>query len=244
MRHYGKFLILAALSFALPAAAQTPSPAKKPAPSAKAPAASKATPFDPALLHPETLRAKAPDTYDVKFVTTAGDFTVKVTRAWAPNGADRFYNLVRHHFYDGVAFFRVLPGFMAQFGLSPYPEVSHAWEQANIKDDPVVQSNARGYITYAMAGPNTRTTQVFINYGNNQRLDRDGFAAFGQVTDGMDVVDKLYGAYGEGAPGGRGPDQGLIGTRGRAYLQQNFPHLDTIKSATIVTGAPATPASK
>src|SRR5258706_6605585 len=193
MRHYSKILILAALSIALPAAAQTPPPAKKPGPSAKAPAAGKSTPFDPALLHPETMRAKAPDTYDVKFVTTAGDFTIKVTRAWAPNGADRFYNLVRHHFYDGAAFFRVLPGFMAQFGLSAYPEISHAWEQANIKDDPVVQSNARGYITYAMAGPNTRTTQVFINYGNNQRLDRDGFAAFGQVTEGMDVVDKLYG---------------------------------------------------
>jgi peptidyl-prolyl cis-trans isomerase A (cyclophilin A) len=244
MHHYGKILILAALCVALPAAAQTPGPAKKPAPAAKSPGAQKATAFDPALLHPETSRAKAPDTYDVKFVTTAGDFTVRVTRAWAPIGADRFYNLVRHHFYDGAAFFRVLQGFMAQFGLSPYPEVSHAWEQANIKDDPVVQSNLRGYITYAMAGPNTRTTQVFINYGNNQRLDHDGFAAFGMVTEGMDVVDKLYGGYGEGAPGGRGPDQGLIGTRGRAYLQQNFPHLDTIKSATFVTAAPATPASK
>jgi peptidyl-prolyl cis-trans isomerase A (cyclophilin A) len=251
MRYYSKVLILAAFSVALSAAAQTPPPAKKPAPAAKAPAAKapgakKSTPFDPALLHPETLRAKAPETYDVKFVTSAGDFTVKVTRAWAPNGADRFYNLVRHHFYDGVAFFRVLPGFMAQFGLSPYPEISHAWEQANIKDDRVVQSNVRGYITYAMAGPNTRTTQVFINYGNNQRLDRDGFAAFGQVTDGMEVVDKLYGGYGEGAPGGHGPDQGLIGTRGRTYLEQNFPHLDTIKSATLVTAAaaPAPPASK
>jgi len=242
MLHYSKILMVAAFSFSLAATAQTPAPAKKPALAAKTPAAGKSTLFDPALLHPETLRAKAPDTYDVKFVTTAGDFTVKVTRAWAPNGADRFYNLVRHHFYDGAAFFRVLQGFMAQFGLSPYPEVSHAWEQANIKDDPVVQSNARGYITYAMAGPNTRTTQVFINYGNNQRLDRDGFAAFGMVTEGMDVVDKLYGGYGEGAPGGRGPDQGLIGTRGRAYLLQNFPHLDTIKSATIVTAPPATPA--
>jgi peptidyl-prolyl cis-trans isomerase A (cyclophilin A) len=244
MRYYGKVLILAAFSVALPAAAQTPPPAKKTAPSAKAPAAKKSTPFDSTLLHPETLRAKAPETYEVKFVTSAGDFTVKVTRAWAPNGADRFYNLVRHHFYDGVTFFRVLPGFMAQFGLSAYPEVSRAWEQANIKDDRVVQSNLRGYITYAMAGPNTRTTQVFINYGNNQRLDRDGFAAFGQVTDGMEVVDKLYGGYGEGAPGGRGPDQGLIATRGRTYLEQNFPHLDTIKSATLVTAAPTPPASK
>jgi peptidyl-prolyl cis-trans isomerase A (cyclophilin A) len=238
MRHYGNILILATLSVALSAAAQAPSP--KPAPSTKAPAAAKAGPFDPALLHPETLHAKAPDVYEVKFVTSAGDFTIKVTRAWAPNGADRFYNLVRHHFYDGVAFFRVLQGFMAQFGLSPYPEVSHAWEKANIKDDPVVQSNLRGYITYAMAGPNTRTTQVFINYGNNQRLDGDGFAAFGMVTEGMEVVDKLYGGYGEGAPGGRGPDQGLIGSRGRAYLQESFPHLDTIKSATLVSAAAPT----
>jgi len=244
MHHYGKILILAAWCVALPAAAQTPGPAKKPGPAAKLPGPEKATAFDRALLHPETLRAKAPETYDVKFVTTAGDFTIKVTRVWAPVGADRFYNLVRHHFYDGAAFFRVLQGFMAQFGLSPYPEVSHAWEQATLKDDPVVQSNLRGYITYAMAGPNTRTTQVFINYGNNQRLDHDGFAAFGMVTEGMDVVDKLYGGYGEGAPGGRGPDQGLIGTRGRVYLQQNFPHLDTIKSASLFTSAPATPASK
>jgi peptidyl-prolyl cis-trans isomerase A (cyclophilin A) len=248
MHHYSRILILATLSVALSAAAQTPSPSKAPpkksAPAGKAPATAKATPFDPALLHPETLRAKAPEVYEVKFVTTAGDFGIKVTRAWAPNGADRFYNLVRHHFYDGVAFFRVLPGFMAQFGLSPYPEVSRAWEQANIKDDPVVQSNHRGFITYAMAGPNTRTTQVFINYGNNERLDHDGFAAFGMVTDGMEVVDKLYGGYGEGAPGGRGPDQGLIGTRGRPYLEQSFPKLDTIKSATLVPAAPKPSASK
>src|SRR5689334_17625330 len=218
MLHYSKILMVAAFSFSLAATAQTPAPAKKPAPAAKTPAAGKSTPFDPALLHPETLRAKAPDTYDVKFVTTAGDFTVKVTRAWAPNGADRFYNLVRHHFYDGAAFFRVLQGFMAQFGLSPYPEVSHAWEQANIKDDPVVQSNARGYITYAMAGPNTRTTQVFINFTNNSSLDSQGFAPFGRVIQGMEVVDKLNAQYGEGAPRGRGPDQGRIQMEGNAYL--------------------------
>jgi peptidyl-prolyl cis-trans isomerase A (cyclophilin A) len=241
--YHCKILIPACLFFSLSVAAQTSSPdkapAKKAAPVAKAPASAKAAPFDPALLRPATLTAKAPDVYEVKFVTTAGDFSVKVTRAWAPNGADRFYNLVRHHFYDGVAFFRVLPGFMAQFGLSPYPEVSSAWEKATIKDDRVVQSNHRGFITYAMAGPNTRTTQLFINYGNNERLDKDGFAAFGMVTDGMEVVDKLYGGYGEGAPGGRGPDQGLIGTQGRAYLEKMFPKLDTIKSATLVPAAPS-----
>jgi peptidyl-prolyl cis-trans isomerase A (cyclophilin A) len=247
MRHC-KILISACLLLSISAAAQTPSPskapAKKAAPGAKAPALAKAAPFDPALLQPATVRVKAPAEYEVKFVTTAGDFGIKVTRAWAPNGADRFYNLVRHHFYDGAAFFRVLPGFMAQFGLSPYPEVSKAWDQANIKDDPVTQSNHRGFITYAMAGPNTRTTQVFINYGNNERLDHDGFAAFGMVTDGMEVVDKLYSGYGEGAPDGKGPRQDLIGTRGRAYLEQSFSKLDTIETATLVPAAPKPPASK
>src|SRR5579872_874351 len=178
MRHYSKMLILAALSIVIPAAAQTPPPAKKAAPSAKAPAAGKAspkaTPFDPALLHPETLRAKAPETYDVKFVTTAGDFTVKVTRAWAPNGADRFYNLVRHHFYDGAAFYRAISGFMAQWGISGVPEVDRVWENATIKDDPVRQSNTRGKITYAQTSqPNSRSTQLFINYIDNSRLDKD-----------------------------------------------------------------------
>src|SRR3984957_15783306 len=142
-------LIYACCIIPVGVAAPTPSPApaKKPATAAKAPAA-KATPFDPALLQPATLRAKAPAEYDVKFVTTQGEFTIKVTRAWAPNGADRFYNLVRHHFYDGASFFRVLPGFMAQFGISAFPEVSNAWEQANIKDDPLVQHNQRGFITF------------------------------------------------------------------------------------------------
>jgi peptidyl-prolyl cis-trans isomerase A (cyclophilin A) len=243
MRNYTKMLIAASLFVAASASAQTPSPSKAPVkkPAAAAP---KAGAFDPALLQPATLKAKAPDEYEVKFVTTAGDFNLKVTRAWAPIGADRFYNLVRHHFYDGAAFFRVLPGFMAQFGLSAYPEVSRAWEQANIKDDRVVQSNHRGFISFAMAGPNTRTTQVFINFGNNERLDQSGFAAFGMVTDGMEVVDKLYSGYGEGAPDGKGPSQDLIGNRGRSYLTQNFPKLDTIKTATLIPAAPKAPAAK
>lgn len=238
MRHISAIALLACASFTWPvaAAAQTPAPAKKPATAAKAPATAR-TPYDPALLHPETLRAKAPAEYDVKFVTTAGEFTVKVTRAWAPNGADRFYNLVRHHFYDGASFFRVLSGFMAQFGLSAYPEVNKAWENANIKDDPLVQSNHRGFVTFATAGPNTRTTQVFVSFGNNEALDRQGFTPFAVVSDGMDVVDKLYSGYGEGAPDGHGPDQGLIGNRGRAYLEKSFPKLDSIRSATIVPAA-------
>src|ERR1700691_4128071 len=223
MRHSFKIaavLVAACFCFSIAATAQTPTPApaKKPATAAKGPAAAK-TPYEPALLQPATLRAKAPAEYEVKFVTTQGDFTVKVTRAWAPNGADRFYNLVRHHFYDGATFFRVLPGFMAQFGLSAYPEVSKAWDTATIKDDPIVQSNHRGFLSFATAGPNTRTTQVFVNYGNNEALDRSGFSAFAVVTDGMDVVDKLYSGYGEGAPDGHGPDQGLIGSKGHLYLE-------------------------
>ena len=225
---------------ALGATAQTSSqaPAKKPAakaPAAKAPAAK--APYDAALLQPATLKTMAPAEYDVQFVTSAGEFTIHVTRAWAPNGADRFYNLVRHHFYDGAAFFRVLPGFMAQFGMSAYPQVSRAWENANIKDDKVTQSNKRGYVSFAMAGPNTRTTQVFINYGNNTNLDSSGFSPFGQVTAGMDAVDKLYSGYGEGAPDGRGPRQDLIGSQGHTYLEKGFPNLDKIQSATIVPPA-------
>ena len=208
--------------------AQTPSaaPAAKPA-------------FDPALLQPASLKAKAPEEFSVKFETSAGAFTIKVTRAWSPNGADRFYNLVQHHYYDGAAFFRVLSGFMAQFGLSAYPEVNQAWEHANIKDDPLVQSNRRGYVTFATAGPNTRTTQLFINYGNNSSLDHQGFTPFGLVTDGMDTVDKLYSSYGEGAPEGHGPNQSLVGNRGRAYLEKYFPKLDSISNATIVPAAAA-----
>ncbi len=221
-----------------------PAPAKKAPPAAKAPAA-KATPFDPALLTPASMRAKAPAEYEVKLVTTTGEFTIKVTRAWSPNGADLFYNLVRHHFYDGAAFFRVIDGFMAQFGLSPYPEVSRVWENATIKDDPLVQSNHRGFVTFAMTGrPNSRSTQIFINTANNERLDADKFTPFGMVTDGMEVVDKLYSGYGEGAPDGHGPDQNLVGARGRAYLEKNFPKLDVIKTATLVTAPAAAPAAK
>lgn len=242
MSHSFKIVIVACACFTISIAAwgQTPAPApaKKPAAAAKAPAARVAS-FDPALLQPATLRAKAPAEYEVKFVTTAGEFTIKVTRAWAPIGADRFYNLVRHHFYDGASFFRVLPGFMAQFGISAYPEVSKVWEHATIKDDPIVQSNHRGFVSFATAGPNTRTTQVFINYGNNEALDRSGFSAFAVVSDGMEVVDKLYNGYGEGAPDGHGPDQGLISTRGRAYLEKGFPKLDSIRSATLVPASAA-----
>ena len=243
MRFLFKIAILACAcsmySNAASAQTPTPAPAKKPAAAAEHPAGARSAPFDITLLMPATLKAKAPAEYEVKFETTAGDFTVKVTRAWAPNGADRFYNLVRHHFYDGATFFRVLSGFMAQFGISPYPQVSKAWENATIKDDPIVQSNHRGFLSFATAGPNTRTTQVFINYGNNEALDKSGFSAFAVVSDGMDVVDKLYNGYGEGAPDGHGPAQDLISTRGRAYLEKSFPKLDSIRTATIVPAAAA-----
>ena len=199
---------------------------------------------DPALMHPETLKATAPDVYEVKFTTTKGDFVVKVTRAWAPQGADRFYNLVTHHFYDDASFFRVLPGFVVQFGLSAHPEVSAVWQTATSKDDRVTQSNRPGSLTFATAGPNTRTTQVFINLGNNAQLDSMGFAPFGVVTSGMDVVQKLYSGYGEGAPSGRGPNQGTIGSQGKAYLDKSFPKLDSITSATIVPAAAGSAAPK
>ena len=202
--------------------------------------------YDRALLHPALLKAQAPATYQVKFVTSKGDFTITVTRAWAPLGADRFYNLVRHHFYDNATFFRVLnnPPFMAQFGLSAYPAVSVVWSKANLTDDPVAQSNVRGFISFATAGPNTRTTQVFINYGDNKRLDGMGFAPFGQVTEGMAVVDSLNGEYGEGAPQGGGPDQEQIEKQGKAYLDKGWPKLDYIKMAVIVGEPAAAPAKK
>jgi peptidyl-prolyl cis-trans isomerase A (cyclophilin A) len=158
-----------------------------------------------------------------------------VTRAWAPLGADRFYNLVKGGYYDGAPFYRVIPNFMVQFGFSPSPAVSQAWEKATIKDDPVKQSNKRGYITFATSGPNTRTTQVFINFKDNGFLDNQGFAPFGNVVEGMDVVDGLYKAYGEGADmGGKGPTQGELLKSGITYVKKNFPLMDTVTTAEIV----------
>jgi peptidyl-prolyl cis-trans isomerase A (cyclophilin A) len=208
----------------------------------QAPSKASAAAADPALLNPKLANAKAPETFKVKFTTTAGDFTVQVTRAWSPLGADRFYNLAQHHFFDGCAFFRVLTQprpFVAQFGLNPNPKVTQAWESANIQDEPVKQSNLRGFLTYAKGGPNTRSTQFFINLADNPRLDPMGFPAFGQVVEGMDVVDKFYAAYGEGAPDGKGPNQGLIMQKGKAYLDANFPKLDKIITAAVEAPPPA-----
>jgi peptidyl-prolyl cis-trans isomerase A (cyclophilin A) len=186
------------------------------------------------LRSPAALTEKAPDTYKVNLDTTKGLIVIDVHRDWAPNGADRFYNLVKSGFYDNVRFFRVIPGFMAQFGIHGDPQVAAAWRPAQIKDDPVKQSNNRGFVTFATAGPNTRTTQLFINFKDNSPLDKQGFAPFGQVSKGMDVVDKIYDGYGEGAPSGRGPEQGRLQSEGNAYLEKNFPKLDYIKTATIV----------
>jgi peptidyl-prolyl cis-trans isomerase A (cyclophilin A) len=190
-----------------------------------------------ALKNPAALKETAPATYKANFDTSVGTFVIEVRREWAPQGADRFYNLVKNGFYDGVRFFRVIPGFMVQFGIHGDPAVSAAWRGARIPDDPVKQSNKRGFVTYAMGGPGSRTTQVFINFADNANLDKvpdNQFAPFGQVTTGMAVVDKINGEYGEGAPRGRGPDQTRLQTEGNAYLMKEFPKLDYIKKATIV----------
>lgn len=197
-----------------------------------------------ALLNPARLIAKAPEVYRTKFTTTKGDFVVEVHRAWSPLGADRFYNLVRNGFFNDASFFRAISGFMVQFGIHAEPKISAAWREANIKDDPVTQSNKRGFVSFATGGPNTRTTQVFVNLVDNVRLDSMGFSPFGQVVEGMDIVDQLYTGYGEGAPSGAGPDQGRIQAEGKVYLDKEFPRLDSVKTAIVLPAAgAAAPAS-
>jgi peptidyl-prolyl cis-trans isomerase A (cyclophilin A) len=208
--------------------AQGQTPAAK-SPAAKPSAArSGAAGARPSLLNPASLKAKAPAVFKAKFTTTAGDFVVEVHRDWAPLGADRFYNLVRYGYFTNASFFRVVPGFVVQFGLSGNPALNKVWHTATIQDDPVVQSNKRGNLVFAMAGPNTRTTQLFINFADNARLDKMGFSPFGSVVEGMDVVDKIYAVYGEH------PRQDLIMDQGDTYLKQYFPDLDKIKLARIV----------
>lgn len=176
----------------------------------------------------------APPVFQAKFETSKGDFVIEVIREWAPAGADRFYYLVRNGFYDDTRFFRAMEGFMVQFGLSGDPKVSTVWRSAYIPDDSVRQSNLRGFISYAKAGPDTRGTQVFINYRDNRNLDADGFAPFGRVVQGMDVVDALNKEYGDAAPRGTGPSQARIRNEGNAYLDAEFPRLDRIVRATAV----------
>lgn len=190
------------------------------------------------LYYPDRLVETAPETFQVRFETTKGDFVVDVHRSWAANGADRFYNLVKNGYYDGVYFHRVISGFMAQFGMHGEPQVEVRWSRANITDDPVVASNTRGTVTYAKSGPNTRTTQLFINFGDNSSLDADGFAPIGRVSEGMDVVDQLHSGYGELEDfGGNGPRAYNILAQGNQYLVDNFPDLDHIIAATLVDPA-------
>jgi peptidyl-prolyl cis-trans isomerase A (cyclophilin A) len=183
---------------------------------------------------------QAPEKFYVKFETTKGDFIMEVVRDWAPRGADRFYELIEENFYNGSRFFRVRPGFIVQFGISKSPKMSELWRQLKLPDDPVKQHNRRGYVSYAMAGPGSRTTQIFINLADNsQRLDGSGFAPFARVVEGMDVVDQLYASYGEvQALGGGGPDSQKIEAMGEEYLERSYPRLDKINRAAIVEYAP------
>jgi peptidyl-prolyl cis-trans isomerase A (cyclophilin A) len=193
------------------------------------------------LKNPAALKDTAPATFRALFDTSAGPFVILVHRDWAPKGADRFYRLVKYQFFDGCRFFRVVPNFMVQFGINGDPTVQAPWRSANLTDDPRTQSNKRGTISFATAGPNTRTTQVFINFhDNSQSLDSQGFAPFGEVVSGMEVVDKINAEYGER------PEQPTIQRQGNAYLNREFPKLDYVKKATIEGAAAArkTPAKK
>src|SRR5260370_32692907 len=218
--------------------AETPAPAPaQPAATASASVEAPRKGFDRALLRAALLKEQAPETFQVKLAPTRGDLVVTVNRAWAPIGADRFYNLVKHRFYDNASFFRVVPVFIVQFGISAYPPVSAAWEKANIQDEPVTQSNKRGYLTYAKTSmPNTRSTQIFINLKDNAGLDRQGFSPFGLVdAQGMKVVDMFYDQYSETS----GPEQDQISNLGKPYLDKGWPKLDSIKTATLIAPAPA-----
>jgi peptidyl-prolyl cis-trans isomerase A (cyclophilin A) len=218
--------------------AQTPPPTKSAAPAAKAPAAPAANP----LLHPETLKARAPDSFKVKFTTTKGDFTVDVHRDWSPLGADRFYNPVRNRYFTNAAFFRIVPNFIVQFGMAADPKVGAVWQNATIKDDPAKAGvhNTKGTVVFAKSSePNSRSNQFFVNIADNSGLDAQGFTPFGDVTEGMDVITGLYAGYLER------PEQGRILNEGKAYLDKNFPRLDSIKTAVILPAeAPAAPATK
>lgn len=208
----------------------------KPAePEKTSPAAAVKSPH-PALLEPSLATEKAPDAYRVKLETTKGDILILVNRSWAPNGADRFFNLVKIGYYDDVAFYRAITGFMVQCGFNGDPDVSAAWSRATIADDPIEQPNIRGMVTFAQpAAENARTTQFFINTADNTYLKQHGnFAPFGKVISGMEVVTSLYTGYGEGAPHGRGPSQGRIAREGNEYLKSEFPKLDYIVKATVV----------
>jgi peptidyl-prolyl cis-trans isomerase A (cyclophilin A) len=196
------------------------------------------------LLNPAAWNKQAPPEFKAKFTTTKGDIVMDIHRDWAPGGADRFYNLIKSGFFTNVSFYRVVPNFVVQFGAAPDPKVEAAWNRASIKDDPVKQSNKKYSLTFAAGGPNTRTTEIFISLKDNAMLDGMGFAPFGEVVEGQAVVDQIYSGYGDMAEqGGQGPSQMQLQKEGKAYLDKNFPKLDSIQSATVVSGEPA-PAPK
>jgi peptidyl-prolyl cis-trans isomerase A (cyclophilin A) len=232
-------LALATSTCALAQTATTPAAKPKSSTTAAKPAAAT---YDRALLRPALLKQQAPATFQVQFETTRGDFTITVTRAWSPLGADRFYNLVKHHYFDNAPIFRVVPNFVAQFGISAFPPVTAAWKNANIKDDPHSQPNSAGTIVFATSGPNTRTTQLFINLKDNSKsLDMQGFTPFGQVDGkGMNVVEMFYDQYGDNA----GMDQEAIEKGGAKYTATKWPRLDTIKKAYLIGPAATAPAAK
>lgn len=187
------------------------------------------------LQQPSKLSGTSPAAYLARFDTTQGPFTIEVHRDWSPLGADRFYQLVNAGFYDGTRFFRTMPKFVVQWGINPNPLVSQAWKHGTaIKDDPVLQSNLRGFVSFATDGPDTRTTQIYVNMADNARLDARGFSPFGKVSSGMEVFSKLYADYGEGPPKGTGADQDKIEAEGDAYLVKDFPRLDKVIKAQIV----------
>jgi peptidyl-prolyl cis-trans isomerase A (cyclophilin A) len=240
MMRFSACFASAAVAGALLCVAQTPAP-QPPAPKPRPSPTGGARPVpkvNPKLKNPALANEKAPETYKVKFTTTKGDFVITVTRASAPLGADRFYNLAKIGFFSDVYFFRMIAGFVAQFGISSDPTIAAPWMVATIKDEPVRDTNKRGSICFAKSdAPNSRTTQLFLNLGDNNRLDAMGFAPFGIVSEGMDVVDKLNLEYGDT------PEQGAVQTKGGAYLSKNFPRLDKIVTA-VITDPPPTPPAK
>ena len=245
MKHIA-FLLLAA-AFAScdsgppPDKAPPPPPPKPTTPAAPAttarPAPEPEKPLSEALQDPSKATEKAPENFKVKFETTKGDFVIDVKRAWAPNGADRFYNLVKIGYFEDIALFRVVEGFVVQFGIHGDKRIAKKWLDSNIAPDPQKESNTKGKLTYAMAGsPDTRSVQLFINYGDNSRLDSQGFAPIGEVVEGMDVVEKFYKGYGERTT----REQGAIAEGGNAFLRERYPDLDYIKKASLMDGAGAT----
>jgi peptidyl-prolyl cis-trans isomerase A (cyclophilin A) len=219
----------------LPPPPGNPSSTAAPVPSVPKQSGPTASTVHPLLLDPSNAKETAPNAFKARFTTTKGDFVIAVHREWSPNGADRFFNLVKLGFYDDTRFFRAIDGFMVQFGISGDPAVSKQWQEHGIPDDPVGHSNTKGTVTFAQKGtPGSRTTQIFINTVDNARLDASRFAPFGEVVQGMDVVEALYKGYGEGGPMGAGPDQGHVQAEGNAYLDLKFPKLDGVKHAEIL----------